>query len=99
MQRMRTGKADALDALYLAKPHEQVAEVDFFVRARKALALVIDVLTEQKYLFGAASCGSFGFAQDNLSGDRNFIASSLRHDAVGALFVATDHYVYEGFIW
>ena len=99
MQRMRAGKADALDALYLAKPYEQIAEVDFFVRIRKALAVVIDVLAEQKYLFSAASCGSFGFAQDDLSGDRNFIASSLRHDAVGALFVAADHYVYEGFIW
>ena len=99
MQRMRAGKADALDALYLAKAHKQVAEVDFFVRARKAFAVIVDVLAEQKYLFGAASCGSFGFAQDDLSGDRNFIASSLRHDAVGALFVAADHYVYEGFIW
>ena len=99
MQRMRAGKADALDALYLAKPYEQIAEVDFFVRARKARAVVIDVLAEQKSLFGAASCGSFGFAQDDLSRDRNFIASSLRHDAVGALFVAADHYVYEGFIW
>ena len=69
MQRMRAGKADALDALYLAKPHEQVAEVDFFVRARKALAVIIDVLAEQKYLFSTASCGSFGFAQDDLSGD------------------------------
>ena len=96
---MRAGKADALDALYLAKPHEQVTEVDFFVGIRKALAVIIDVLAEQKYLFGAASCGSFGFAQDDLSGDRNFIASSLRHDAVGALFIAADHYVYERFIW
>ena len=99
MQRMRASKADALDALYLAKPHEQVAEVDFFVRARKTLAVVIHVLTEQKYLFGAASGVSFSFAQYDLSRDRNFIDSSLLHDAVGALFVAADHYVYEGFIW
>ena len=69
MQRMRAGKADTLDTLYLAKPHEQVAEVNFFVRTRKALAVVVDVLSEQKYLFGAASSGSFSFAQDDLSGD------------------------------
>ena len=50
MQRMRASKADALDALYLAKPHEQVAEVDFFVRARKALAVIIDVLAERKMI-------------------------------------------------
>ena len=88
MERMRAGKSYALDAIYLADLYEQVAKIDLLVRARKSLAVVIYVLPEQENFLRSALGGFFYFAQDQICGDRDLVASGVRDDAVGAFFIA-----------
>lgn len=86
MKRMRARKADALDACDFANAHEQIAKINFFMRARKTFAVVIYVLPEQKYLFRPVCGGLFDLAQDQICGDGDLVAARVRDDAVGAFF-------------
>ena len=98
MKRMRTGKAYALDTIYLANLYEQAAKIYLLVRARKSLAVVVYVLSEQENFLCSALGRFFYFAQDQICRDRDLVASGVRDDAVGAFFIAADRDIYVAFI-
>jgi len=56
-------------------------------------------LPEQENFLRSALGGFFYFAQDQICGDRDLVASSVWDDAVGAFFIAADRDVDVAFIW